>query len=92
MNKQTEAERLANALDCAVKEEDPEDNVIMVARWFVEDSAAELRRLSAINAELVEALEMFERAASHTGHAHEILSVDSVVRQVMRLALEKAKQ
>lgn len=52
-----EAARLADALTKAVQEEDAEDNNIMVARWFVEDSAAELRRLVAINAELVEALE-----------------------------------
>ena len=41
----TEAERLANALDRAVQNESPDDNVIMVARWFVEDSSKELRRL-----------------------------------------------
>jgi len=53
----TEAERLANQLEIAVNQESPEDDVIMVTRWFIEDSFAELRRLDAINAELVEACE-----------------------------------
>lgn len=42
---QSEAERLSEALERAIKQTDSEDDVIHVARWFVEDSAAELRRL-----------------------------------------------
>jgi hypothetical protein len=41
----------------ALEQTDAEDNVIHVARWFVEDSRAELRRLHAVNAELLEALD-----------------------------------
>lgn len=58
-----EALRLADALNRAVQQEAPDDDVICVARWFVEDSAAELRRqfeeikrLHALNQELLEAL------------------------------------
>jgi len=45
MAEQTEAQRLADAMERAIQQTDAEDNVIHVARWFVEDSAAELRRL-----------------------------------------------
>jgi hypothetical protein len=40
-----ESLRLAEALTRAVEHEAPDDDTIVVARWFVEDSAAELRRL-----------------------------------------------
>ena len=56
MNTQPEALRLADALVNAIKQTDTEDNVILVARWFVEDAAAELRRLHAVNTELLEEL------------------------------------
>jgi hypothetical protein len=42
---QSEALRLSAALKQAIQQTDTEDNVIDVARWFVEDSADELRRL-----------------------------------------------
>jgi hypothetical protein len=51
-----EALRLADAMTRALEQTDAEDDVIQVARWFVEDSRAELRRLHAVNAELLEAL------------------------------------
>jgi hypothetical protein len=43
--KQPEPLRLADALEQAIQQTDAEDNVIHVARWFVQDAAAELRRL-----------------------------------------------
>jgi ribosome biogenesis protein Nip4 len=45
VTQQPEALRLADALARALKQTDAEDDVIDVPRWFVEDSAAELRRL-----------------------------------------------
>ena len=45
MTTQPEALRLADALTRAVEQEAPDDDTIVVARWFVEDAAAELRRL-----------------------------------------------
>ena len=45
MSAQPEALRLADALIAATGQTDAEDDVIHVARWFVEDAAAELRRL-----------------------------------------------
>ena len=47
MTEKTEALRLADALKAATEQTDAEDDVIHVARWFVEDAAAELRRLHA---------------------------------------------
>jgi hypothetical protein len=44
----TEAMKLADALTRAIQQADAEDSVIDVARWFVEDSAAELRRLDEV--------------------------------------------
>ena len=52
MSDQPEALRLADDLERAVKQTDAEDDVIDVARWFVEGSVAELRRLHARVAEL----------------------------------------
>ena len=48
MTEQPTALRLADALSATIKQVDAEDDVIHVARWFVEDAAAELRRLSEI--------------------------------------------
>ena len=48
MTEKNEALRLADALSATIKQVDAEDDVIHVARWFVEDAAAELRRLSEI--------------------------------------------
>ena len=47
MSAQPEALRLADALKAATEQTDAEDDVIHVARWFVEDAAAELLRLDA---------------------------------------------
>ena len=49
MTEKPEALRLADALTAATGQTDAEDDVIHVARWFVEDAAAELRRLSIEN-------------------------------------------
>jgi len=57
MTTQPEALRLADAMTRALEQTDAEDDVVHVARWFVEDSRAELRRLHALNGELLEALE-----------------------------------
>ena len=51
MSAQPEALRLADALIAATVQTDAEDDVIHVARWFVEDAAAELCRLSAVEAQ-----------------------------------------
>ena len=48
MTEKNEALRLADALTAATEQTDAEDDVIHVARWFVEDAAAELRRLHAL--------------------------------------------
>ena len=45
MTTQPEALRLADALSAAIKQVDVDDDVIHVARWFVGDAAAKLRRL-----------------------------------------------
>ena len=54
---QPEALRLADALWQELRNTDKEDNVILVARWFVEDADIELRRLHEVNQTLLEALE-----------------------------------
>ena len=56
-SEQPEALRLADALERSVKRIDDEDDVIDLARWFVEDAETELRRLHAVNTELLEALD-----------------------------------
>ena len=56
MSTQPEALRLADALNRAAQQEAPDDDVICVARWFVKDSAAELRRLYVVNQELLSVL------------------------------------
>ena len=56
MTTQPEALRLAGALTAATEQTDAEDDVIHVARWFVEDAAAELRRLRAQRDALLETL------------------------------------
>ena len=43
MNEKPEALRLANDLETVIRQEDAEDNVILVPRWTAEDSVAELR-------------------------------------------------
>jgi hypothetical protein len=56
MTEQPEAQRLADEMTQAIQQADAEDSVIDVARWFVEDSAAELRRLEHNNQLLMNAL------------------------------------
>ncbi len=58
MTTQPEALRLAAALTRAVEQEAPDDDTIVVARWFVENAAAELRRLHESNKELLAALKL----------------------------------
>ena len=52
MTEQSEALRLADALSAAIKQVDADDQVIHIARWFVEDAADELRRLDEENCRL----------------------------------------
>lgn len=60
---QPEALRLADALVRAINQTDLEDDVIHVARWFVNDAAAELRRLYEENERLnVENRRLIDRA------------------------------
>lgn len=47
MSEKPEALRLADDLETVIRQEDAEDNVILVPRWTAEDSVAELRRLHA---------------------------------------------
>ena len=58
MTTQPEALRLAAALTRAVEQEAPDDDTIVVARWFVENAADELRRLHESNIELLAVLKM----------------------------------
>lgn len=62
MKTQTEAERLADALTTAVKQIDEDDQVVHFARWFVEDSAAELRRLASFNQQLMDEVARLKQA------------------------------
>lgn len=56
MKKQPEALRLAQELTTAVRQSFEDDFLIFVARWFVEDAAAELHRLHHNNEVLLNAL------------------------------------
>ena len=59
MNQQ-ETVRLLAVLDQAIRQTDAEDDVVMVARWFIEDFANHLHSLQAeidrLNADLAESL------------------------------------
>ena len=60
MSEKPEALRLANDLETVIRQEDAEDNVILVPRWTAEESAAKLIRqhteIERLKAERVEAL------------------------------------
>ena len=71
MTTQPEALRLADALIAATVQTDAEDDVIHVARWFVEDAAAELCRLSAVEAQRDLLLEALHLAADFLEHSTE---------------------
>jgi hypothetical protein len=58
--------------------------------YDVTKSAAELRRLHALNGELLEALKSAERAMSNKRFAAEVLEHDSVVREMIRAAIAEA--
>ena len=62
MKTQPYAVGLADGLARALQRVDADDDVIDVARWFVEDTEVELRRLHAVNEELLEALEEYVNA------------------------------
>ena len=53
--------------------------------------ASELRRLHALNGELLEALKSAERAMSNKRFAAEVLEHDSVVREMIRAAIARAE-
>ena len=57
MKTQPYAVGLADGLARALQRVDADDDVIDVARWFVEDTEVELRRLHAVNEELRGALD-----------------------------------
>lgn len=86
MSKQPESLRLADALERAVVKTDQEDDVIHVARWFVEQSASELRRLHAINAELVKALKECDEAMSYMSEYDIPLTLPSQVKDALTKA------
>ncbi len=70
-----EALRLADAMTRALQQTDAEDDVICVARWFVEDSRAELRRLHDLNGELLEAL---KQHGAHHGNCDYMILLTSL--------------
>jgi hypothetical protein len=77
-----EALRLADALE--------------VDKWHIsgvtaQSAAEELRRLHAVNGELLEALKSAERAMSNKRFAAEVLEHDSVVREMIRAAIARAE-
>lgn len=75
MNKQTKAQRLADAMEGA--DEDYPDDL---------EVAAELRRLDALNAELVEALERLARLGNGNQYGN------SIGNDIAKAALAKAKE
>jgi hypothetical protein len=92
MSEQPTALRLADALDAG------ENFYAESSLWYdrklsdaVDAAAAELRRLHALNGELLEALKSAERAMSNKRFAAEVLEHDSVVREMIRAAIKKAE-
>jgi hypothetical protein len=90
MAEQTEAQRLADALERAIQQTDAEDNVIHVARWFVQDAAAELRRLEAVNAQLLKALRDMVNTLTDGPDESDIARVFSVARAAIAAAKGEA--
>jgi len=93
----TEAERLANALATAIKQTDVDDDVIHVARWFVEDSASLLRSQAAEIERLKESntrLRMENSShAEHMGRENAALRADHAnIVQAYEDKLERLKQ
>jgi hypothetical protein len=72
MKEQPEALWLADAMTRALQQTDAEDDVIYVARWFVEDSRAELRRLHAENERLHQINQSHEMKLSVRGYELQI--------------------
>ena len=85
MTTQPEALRLATVLTRAVEQEAPDD-MIVVARWFVEDAAAELRRLHEVNQELLETLEKLARLGNGERYGN------SEGNTIARAAINKAER
>lgn len=77
MSKRPEALRLADALSAAIKQVDADDDVIHVARWFVEDADAELRRLSAENERLHQINQSHEMKLSVRGYEIQIADLEA---------------
>ena len=88
---QPEALRLADALWQELKETDSDDNVICVARWFVEDADKELRRLHEVNQELLEALNTFANADLNESNCASLDVATRRIRSVARAAIAKAR-
>lgn len=91
MTEKTEALRLADALKAATEQTDAEDDVIHVARWFVEDADAELRRLHAENETLkqsVARLQQHHATAWNRGHMLGMKANEDTARR----ALDAVKQ
>ena len=77
----TEADRLANALATAIKQTDLEDDVIHVARWFVEDSAALLRQQAAEIERLKEAIQQAGLTLAKTQQGYQLLKLGKIEAQ-----------
>ena len=78
MNEQTKAQRLADALD------------LVWTGGLAPEAAAELRRLDALNAELVEALEEVRRDIQHLAKGHFVHL--PTVEEELSETLAKAKE
>jgi len=86
MTQQTEAQRLADALGRAIQQTDDYDDVIHVARWFVQDAAAELRRLEEEIQQQLEALEKLARLGNGDQYGN------SQGNMIARAAIAAAKE
>lgn len=78
MSEQSEEMRLADVLERAVKQADADDLVISVARWFVDDAAAELRML---HIEVEELQGMREEVLHYQREFHRLRDENETLRE-----------
>ena len=92
MTDKTEALRLADALKAATEQTDAEDDVIHVARWFVEDADAELRRLHTENERLRQINQSHEMKLSVRGYEIQIADLEAqrdALLEALKLAVRQ---
>lgn len=94
MTTQPEALRLAAALTRAVEQEAPDDDTIVVARWFVEDAAAELRRLHEVEKQRDELLALLETLHYEyaCNHAYCEVGTEEDLLKLVEAAIAKAER